>query len=86
VRAAHRRARRAAAAGDPLREQSIGASYGAAWLAAQLVAPVSIDDWNPVREIARPRAGPYDELYDLYRDLYPRTADTVHALAGRQER
>ena len=28
----------------------------------------------------------YEELYRLYRDLYPRTADTVHALAARQER
>jgi xylulokinase len=69
-----------------IREQSIGAGYGAAWLAAQLVEPVSIDDWNPVRETVGPRPGPYEELYDLYRDLYPRTADTVHALAGRQER
>jgi ribulose kinase len=25
-------------------------------------------------------------LYRLYRDLYPRTAETVHALAERQER
>lgn len=69
-----------------VREQSIGASYGAAWLAAQLVEPVSIDAWNPVRETIEPRPGLYDELYGLYRDLYPRTADTVHALAGRQER
>jgi xylulokinase len=69
-----------------LREQSIGASYGAAWLAAQLLEPVSIDEWNPVAETVTPNAGRYDELYALYRDLYPRTADTVHALAGRQER
>jgi xylulokinase len=69
-----------------IRAQSIGASYGAAWLAAQLVGPVSIDAWNPVRETVTPRPGPYEELYGLYRDLYPRTADTVHALAGRQER
>jgi hypothetical protein len=26
------------------------------------------------------------ERYGLYRDLYPCTADTVHALAARQER
>jgi xylulokinase len=69
-----------------IRAQSIGASYGAAFLAAQHVEPASIDDWNPVRETVEPRPGPYEELYGLYRDLYPRTADTVHALAGRQER
>ena len=69
-----------------IRAQSIGASYGAAWLAAQLVEPVSIDDWNPVQETVTPGPQRYEELYRLYRDLYPRTADTVHALAGRQER
>jgi xylulokinase len=69
-----------------IRAQSIGASYGAAFLAAQLVEPVSIDAWNPVREIVRPQSGRYEELYALYRDLYPRTADIVHALAERQER
>ena len=72
-----------------VRAQSIGASYGAALLAAELVASVSIDAWNPVQETVtpRPEAGePYEELYALYRDLYPRTADAVHALAARQER
>jgi xylulokinase len=70
-----------------IRSQSIGASYGAAWLAAQLVEPVAIDAWNPVVETVTPQGdGQYAELYRLYRDLYPRTADTVHALAERQER
>jgi xylulokinase len=69
-----------------IRAQSIGASYGAAFLAAQLVEPVSIDEWNPVAETVSPRTDAYEELYRLYRDLYPRTAETVHALAGRQER
>jgi xylulokinase len=70
-----------------IRGHSIGASYGAAFLAGRLVAPVSIDDWNPVVETVTPQAsGQYEELYHLYRELYPRTADTVHALAGRQER
>jgi xylulokinase len=72
-----------------IRAQSIGASYGAAFLAGQLVADVSIDDWNPLQETVTPQgdvAASYDELYGLYRDLYPRTADTVHALAARQER
>jgi xylulokinase len=42
-----------------------------------------------VQETVTPRPDAveqYDELYRLYRDLYPRTADTVHALAARQER
>jgi xylulokinase len=42
-----------------------------------------------VQETVTPRpamAERYEELYGLYRDLYPRTADTVHALAARQER
>jgi xylulokinase len=69
-----------------IRAQSIGASYGAAFLAAGLVAPVSIDAWNPVRETVEPHTDAYEDLYRLYRDLYPRTAEIVHALAGRQER
>jgi xylulokinase len=72
-----------------VRAQSIGASYGAAFLAAQLVTAAAIDDWNPVQETVAPRleaAEQYEELYRLYRDLYPRTADAVHALAARQER
>lgn len=70
-------------------EQSIGASYGAAFLAAQLVTSASIDAWNPVQEAVTPRpeaVEQYEDLYRLYRDLYPRTADTVHALAARQVR
>ncbi len=69
-----------------IRAQSIGASYGAAFLAAGLVEDVSIDDWNPVAGTVTPRTDAYEDLYRLYRDLYPRTADTVHALAERQER
>jgi xylulokinase len=72
-----------------IRAQSIGASYGAAFLSAQLVASVSIDAWNPVHETVTPRAEAverYEDLYGLYRELYPRTADTMHALAARQDR
>ncbi|HYZ29664.1 MAG TPA: FGGY-family carbohydrate kinase [Thermoleophilaceae bacterium] len=73
-----------------IRAQSIGASYGAAFLAGGLVlGRADIDEWNPVRETVTPRpeaVEPYEELYALYRDLYPRTAETVHALAARQER
>ena len=72
-----------------IRAQSIGASYGAALLAAQLVGPATIDAWNPVQETVTPRpeaVEAYEDLYRLYRDLYPATTDTVHALAARQQR
>jgi xylulokinase len=69
-----------------IRAQSIGASYGAAFLAGGLVEDVSIDDWNPVAETVEPCTDAYEDLYRLYRDLYPRTAEIVHVLAGRQER
>lgn len=72
-----------------LRSTSIGASYGSALLAAQMVGDASIDAWNPVREIVTPRAEAvvqYDEVYELYRQLYPACADVVHALAARQQR
>jgi xylulokinase len=72
-----------------LRELSIGASYGSALLAAQLVGDASVDVWNPVREIVVPdpdAAAGYDETYRLYRELYSSTAPVVHALAQRQHR
>ncbi|MEU6337613.1 FGGY-family carbohydrate kinase [Streptomyces cellulosae] len=72
-----------------LRATSIGASYGGALLAAQLVADVSIDEWNPVRRTVTPppeHARHYDELYALYRRLYPDTAEVVHTLAEHQDR
>ena len=72
-----------------IRAQSIGASYGAAFLAAQLVGPATIDEWNPVQQTVTPRPAAveqYEDLYRLYRDLYPATTDAVHALAARQER
>ncbi|MCU1559004.1 MAG: xylB2 [Microbacteriaceae bacterium] len=66
---------------------TIGASYGAAFLAASSIAPVSIEEWNPVSHRIQPRvesAADYDELYELYLRLYPATAEIAHALAGRQ--
>lgn len=68
-------------------EVTIGASYGAAFLAAQAVSDADIRSWNPLRTVVEPRAEPrdgYDELYRLYRELYPATADIAHALARRQ--
>ncbi|MHB9756928.1 FGGY-family carbohydrate kinase [Streptomyces sp. BYX5S] len=73
-----------------VRTTSVGACYGGALLAAGLVTGgARIDDWNPVAERIAPRPGTtarYDELYALYRDLYPASADVVHALADRQTR
>ncbi|MBQ1124472.1 FGGY-family carbohydrate kinase [Streptomyces sp. B15] len=72
-----------------LRTTTIGAGYGGALLAAQLVTDASIDEWNPVREIVTPRPGTaarYEELYGLYRALYPATADLMHTLAAHQDR
>lgn len=73
-----------------VRTTSVGASYGGALLAAQLVTDdARIDDWNPVAERLAPRpevTSRYDELYALYRDLYPASADVAHALADLQTR
>jgi xylulokinase len=68
--------------------KTIGACFGAAYLAAGLDGPVSIEEWNPAVGVRHPdgatRAG-YDDLYALYRQLYTATAPTVHALAARDQ-
>lgn len=69
--------------------RTVGASLGAAFLAASVLADVDIDEWNPIVETKRPRselASDYDELYGFYRELYPATLEISHALAARQER
>jgi xylulokinase len=64
---------------------TIGASYGAAFLAASTVRNVDISEWNPIVTRVVPRADfPYDSLYSLYLELYRATAPIVHALAARQ--
>jgi xylulokinase len=66
---------------------TIGASYGVAYLAARAVADVAIAAWNPVERLVEPDPGvaaDYDELYALYRELYPATSGIAHALARRQ--
>jgi xylulokinase len=68
-------------------EVTIGASYGAAFLAAATVSDADIRAWNPRAMVVEPRAelAPgYEELYGLYRELYPATAGIAHALARRQ--
>ena len=69
-----------------VRERTIGASYGDAFLAAVAigaVAPDAIDDWNPVARTVEPRdVAAYDRQYPLWKELYLRTRDVAHALAG----
>lgn len=66
---------------------TIGASYGAAFLAANLVGEAAMADWNPPAEVRTPdpaTATLYDELYQLYLALYPASRDVVHALSELQ--
>lgn len=68
--------------------RTIGASYGAAFLAFALVQDAAIAEWNPPAETREPdpaTRATYDELYRLYLDLYPASRDVVHALADRQK-
>lgn len=68
---------------------TIGASYGDAMLAgdgAGLVA--SGARWNAPAETLQPNPDArarYDELYQVYRSLYPATREHAHALARLQE-
>lgn len=67
--------------------QTVGASYGAAYLAARLVGDVSIRTWNPPRRTLRPDPGLrdlYDHRYRLYRQAYPDTLAITHELARSQ--
>jgi xylulokinase len=67
---------------------TIGASFGAAFLAAALEHDVSIEAWNPPAGTCEPDPGNkagYDELYGHYLDLYPATRDINRALARHQE-
>jgi xylulokinase len=69
--------------------QTIGASYGDAWLAgraAGLVEPAA--RWNPVAAVVVPdedAGAAYEPLYAVYRELYPATRAQAHALAALQE-
>lgn len=72
-------------------QTTIGASYGAAFLAAGATAapgraPV-ITDWNPIVHSVRPddtRRALYDDLFDKYLRLYEGSKDVVHELAAVQ--
>ena len=70
-------------------EQTIGASYGDALMAAigtELVAPET--NWASAGRVITPDTSTrsvYDSLYRDYRDLYPATKGVVHHLAKLQE-
>jgi xylulokinase len=72
-----------------LPEQTIGASYGDALLAARSVGLAKPDiDWSTISATVEPKAVNhkiYDELYAIYRDLYPATREASHALADLQK-
>jgi xylulokinase len=66
---------------------TIGASFGAAYLAARSQAdpPASVDEWNPMIELCEPDAEAtalYDVRWPLYRDLYERTMPVIHELVA----
>jgi len=70
-----------------IRTYSIGASYGAAYLAAHSLIGADIDQWNPLHSIVEPRRelfATYTDLYGLYRQMYSATAEISHSLADRQ--
>lgn len=67
---------------------TIGASYGAAYLAFRLEHDVSMAQWNPPAMILTPdrtKSAEYEDLYQLYRSLYPASREVVHELAARQK-
>jgi xylulokinase len=72
-----------------LPEQTIGASYGDALLAARAVGLAEPDtDWTRISSTVEPdeeNREVYDELYGIYRDLYPATRELSHRLAGMQK-
>jgi xylulokinase len=72
-----------------LPEQTIGASYGDALLAARSVGLAEPGaDWSNIAETVEPKEENteiYDELYRIYRELYPATREQMHNLADLQK-
>jgi xylulokinase len=72
-----------------LPEQTIGAAYGDALLAARAVGLAEPDtDWSKIAATVEPdeaNRAVYDELYGIYRDLYPATREASHRLADMQK-
>ncbi|MDQ0727969.1 FGGY-family carbohydrate kinase [Microbacterium sp. W4I20] len=72
-------------------QTTIGASYGAAFLAATAIAEAgeapAITSWNPITETIQPDAALrdfHDVLFDRYVRLYEGSKDVVHELAAEQ--
>ena len=69
-----------------MREKTVGASYGDAFLAALAVGDVKPDAirvWNPVATEFTPNpanAAVYRRQYRVFRELYPRTKDLMREL------
>ncbi|MDQ6670947.1 MAG: FGGY-family carbohydrate kinase [Chloroflexota bacterium] len=67
---------------------TIGASFGDAQLAAASVGLAGLeDDWNEVRSTVAPNASvgrQYEQLYAIYRELYPATRGAMRALYAIQ--
>ena len=72
-----------------LPEQTIGAAYGDALLAARAVGLAEPDtDWSTISTTVEPdqeNRGVYEELYGIYRELYPATREASHRLADLQK-
>jgi len=66
-------------------QKTIGAAYGDAFLAGLAGGIVDQDtDWSSIAETVEPdprNRETYDELYAVYKDLYPATRPMVHTLA-----
>lgn len=64
--------------------QTVGASYGAAYLIAHQLFNASIAQWNPITSTIEPdlkKHGTYLSLFEQYLALYPATQGVVHHLA-----
>ena len=66
-----------------VRQKTVGASYGDAFLAAYAVGDIKIDairDWNPVEYEFNPRleyATLYKDKFKIFRELYVRNSDLM---------
>jgi xylulokinase len=73
-----------------LPEQTIGAAYGDALLAARAAGLAGEDaHWTRISDVVEPEEKNrvlYDELYGPYRELYPATKEHMHALARMQRK
>lgn len=63
---------------------TIGASFGAARLAARALDITGVAEWNPIARAIKPDPrmfASYNDRYQHYRQLYETTANIIHALA-----